>query len=140
MTNLIEKALLLGFSIFLLTILTSLLIPLFGEVNEFNKNVKRDLEFNIAFIDEIDQAILYVITNPENNILKNVEYPSNFNITFLDSFVIFDFLIENNVINKILMYNTSFYNSKFHDLLPQTYLLNIKSQYSYIVINFSEIL
>ena len=140
MTNLIEKVLLLGFSIFLLTILTSLLIPLFGEVNEFNKNVKRDLEFNIAFIDEIDQAILYVINNPEDIILKNVEYPRNFNITFLDSFIIFDFLIENNVINKILMYNTSFYNCKFQDFPPQTYLLNIKSQYSYIVINFSEII
>ena len=140
MTNLIEKALLLGFSIFLLTILTSLLIPLFGEVNEFNKNVKRDLEFNIAFIDEIDQAVWYIINNPENIYLKNVEYPSNFNITFLDSFIIFDFLIENNVINKILMYNASFYNSLFHDFPPKTYLLSIKSQYSYIIINFSEIL
>ncbi|HEA70376.1 hypothetical protein LCGC14_0563490 [marine sediment metagenome] len=140
MTNLIEKVLLLGFSIFLLTILTSLLIPLFGEVNEFNKNVKRDLEFKIAFINEIDQAVLYAINNPKNIYLKNVEYPSNFNITFLDSFIIFDFLIENNLINKILMYNTSFYNRKFHDFPPQTYLLNITYQYSYLVINLIEII
>ncbi|MHA2007450.1 MAG: hypothetical protein ACXABO_06905 [Promethearchaeota archaeon] len=139
MTSILEKSLLLGFSIFLLTIFSSILIPFLGELDEFNSGRKNDKDLYMAFIDEINYAILTAINNPEEPYINTVNYPSNFNITTQNRFVICEFLFENTVYDVILIYNTSFYNCKYHKIQPQTYLLNVSYKSTQLFINFTNI-
>lgn len=139
MTNLLEKSLLLGFSIFLLTIFSSLLIPFLNEIAEFNNNDKNELENYISFFDEINYAVLFVIDNPDQSYLKSIYYPNYLNITSFDCLIIFDYRIGLQTYNKVLIYNTSFYNSFYHNLYPQIYLLNISFLYSKIKICFNNL-
>ncbi len=136
MTNLLEKSLLLGFSIFLLAIFSSILIPFLDEIAEFNNKEKNDLGIYMDFLDEINEAILYIIDNPEESYLKDVQYPSNLNLTFFDSFFISEFILGSNTYNKVLSFNGSFFSSFFHDIPPQTYLLNVSYPFSKIIVNF----
>jgi predicted PurR-regulated permease PerM len=136
MTNLLEKSLLLGFSIFLLTIFSSILIPFLDEITEFNKQEKNTLETYIGFLDEINDAVLYIIENPEESYLKDIQYPSNLNLTLFDSFIISEFIIGSNVYNKVSSYNGSFINCFFHDFPPKTYILNVSYLLSNIILDF----
>jgi hypothetical protein len=136
MTNLLEKTLLLGFSIFLLTIFSSILIPFLDEITEFNNQEKNNLETYMVFLDEINDAILYIIENPEDSYLKDIQYPSNLNLTFFDSFFISEFIIGSNTYNRVISFNDTFLNSYFNDIPPKTYLLNVSYPYSNIIVNF----
>ncbi|MHA1932900.1 MAG: hypothetical protein ACW96X_10190 [Promethearchaeota archaeon] len=136
MTNLIEKALLLGFSIFLLAVFSAILIPFLGELNEYNDNEQNEFENYTEFLDEINDAVLYVIQNPEKSYLHDIQYPKNLNLTFFDKYIISEFLIEGKIYSKALSYNTSFHNCFFHSLPPQKYLLNVSSPLSNIIVNF----
>ncbi len=119
MTNLLEKSLLLGFSIFLLTVFSTILIPFLGELTEYNENEKNKLKIYTEFLDEVNEAVLYIIQNPEGSYLQDIEYPSNLNLTFFNSYIISEFLIGGNIYSKVSSYNASFYNSFFHNLPPQ---------------------
>ena len=44
MTNLLEKALITGFGIFILTIFISMINPFIVQVSDFNENVNSDIE------------------------------------------------------------------------------------------------
>lgn len=136
MTNLIEKSLLLGFSIFLLTIFSSILIPFLNEINDFNAKDKPELDNYLDFFNEIDLAISFIIDNPDRSYQNDVSYPKDLNITVFDYFIIFEFNFRNDNISHILMYNVSFVNCFFHNLPPQMYLLNVSSTPSHIMINF----
>ncbi|MHA2282950.1 MAG: hypothetical protein ACXAC5_19080 [Promethearchaeota archaeon] len=136
MTNLLEKSLLLGFSIFLLTIFSAILIPFLDELTEFNENEKKELGKYIEFLDEINEAVLYVIQNPEESYLQDIQYPRNLNLTFFDIYIISEFLIGSNIYGKTTSYNASFENCFFHNLPAQTYLLNISYPLSNIIVNF----
>ncbi|GAG83814.1 unnamed protein product [marine sediment metagenome] len=139
MTSILEKSLLLGFSIFLLTIFSSILIPFLGEIEDFNISRRNDKESYMFFIDEINHAILSTINNPEELYIKTINYPNNFNITVHDYFVICEFLYENVFYDKILVYNTSFFNCNFHGIPPQTYFLNVSYQMTQIFIKITSI-
>ena len=136
MTNLLEKSLLIGFGIFSLMIFFSLIIPFLDQITNFKETRNSGLESYINFISEIDEAVQYVIRNPEKDFLREIEYPHKFNITFDEYFIICDFIIENKSYNKILVYNTSFYYNFFHDIPPQLYLLNVSYSSSLIIVNF----
>ncbi len=139
MTNLLEKSLLLGFSIFLLAIFASILIPFLNEVNVFNNKKNADLDRYTFFFDEIDSAVLYVINNPDESYQKDIQYPSNLNITFIESFVIYEFAYEEDKFSKVLIYNTSFFNRFYHDITPQIYLLNVSYELSHIIVDFIQL-
>jgi len=136
MTNLLEKSLLLGFSIFLLTIFSSILIPFLNEINDFNSREKDDLDSYMDFFDEIDSAVLYIINNPNKCYQKDIKYPSDLNITFIENFVIYEFVFGDDKFNKALVYNASFLNCFFHNITPQIYLLNVSCTLSHIIIDF----
>ncbi|MFW9772246.1 MAG: hypothetical protein ACFFEO_08785 [Candidatus Thorarchaeota archaeon] len=139
MTNLLEKSLLLGFSIFTLMIFSSLLIPFLDEINNFKVNGDHELESYIRFTDEINQAVQYTIDHPENTYLKNVNYPNNFNITILDFFIICEFIIDRESFDRVLIYNASFHHCMYQNVPPQLYLLNVSFQSSYIFLSFNYI-
>ncbi|MHA1884002.1 MAG: hypothetical protein ACXAAI_02980 [Promethearchaeota archaeon] len=134
MTTLVEKALLLGFSIFALIVFSSILIPFFQEINDFNNN-RDELDSYFEFIDEIDLAVLYIIDAPNQVYLKDIEYPKNFNITFNDCYINYQFIFEGNTFSKVSIHNSSFLTKIFQNLPPQTYLLNVSYQYSLIFVN-----
>jgi hypothetical protein len=75
MTNLLEKALLTGFGVFILIIFISLINPFILSISEFNSSIKNDVEKYNNFFNEVDTAILFVIANPEVNYLNIIEYP-----------------------------------------------------------------
>ncbi|KKM64006.1 hypothetical protein LCGC14_1505740 [marine sediment metagenome] len=135
MTNLLEKSLLIGFGILVLTIFSSIITPFLAKIVEFNENEKNDLESYMIFINEIDLAIIYVIQNPNELYLKKIEYPSNLNISFYDHFAEYEFIIDKKIYNKIFIYNKTFINSYFRGIPPQTYLLNASYHSSFIGIN-----
>jgi hypothetical protein len=134
MTNLIEKTLLIGFGIFTLTIFSSILIPFYARITEFNYNEKNNLESYIIIIDEINQGIEYVVQNTDERYLKTIEYPNDLNISFYGQIAKFEFIIEEKVYYKIIEYNGTFINRNFCQILPQTYLLNISRCSVYIKI------
>ncbi|MHA2398185.1 MAG: hypothetical protein ACXADU_04780 [Promethearchaeota archaeon] len=134
MTTLVEKALLLGFSIFALIVFSSILIPFFQEINDFNNN-RDELDSYFEFIDEIDLAVLYIIDDPNQVYLKVIEYPKNFNITINDCYINYQFIFEENTISKVSIHNSSFLTKIFQNIPPQTYLLNVSYQHTLIFVN-----
>ena len=136
MTNLIEKALLLGFSIFLLAIFSSILIPFLDEIHDFNKSNKHNLDSYLGFFDEVELAVDFIIDNPTKSYQNDIYYPKDLNITIFDCFIIFEFQYRDDNFNHVLVYNISFVNCYFHNFPPQVYLLNVSSTSSYIMIDF----
>jgi len=136
MTNLFEKSLLLGFSIFLLTIFSSILIPFLNEITDYNNRDKDSLDNYMVLFDEIDSAILYIISNPVKCYQKDIKYPSDLNITFIENFFIYEFVFGDDKFNKVIVYNISFLNCFFHDITPQIYLLNVSYALSHIIVDF----
>ncbi|MFW9894867.1 MAG: hypothetical protein ACFFD7_03600 [Candidatus Thorarchaeota archaeon] len=139
MTNLLEKALLLGFSIFLLTVFSTILIPYLNEFAEFNKRENKELDNYMNLINKIDDAVLYVIENPKDNFIQDIEYPGNLNITFIDVFFISEFLIGGILYSKTLSYNTSFNTCYYYNISPESYLLNVSYSLPYIIVNFNKL-
>ena len=136
MTNLLEKGLIIGFGIIILLIFFSLISPFFEKISEFNNNEENDIENYISFINEMDQAILYVIDNPEEDFLKSIEYPPNLNITLYNQYVRYDFIIGDEPQYEIIFYNESFIYNIFQDILSKTYLLNVSFALHLIKVQF----
>lgn len=87
MTNLLEKALLIGFGIFILTIFFILVAPLFGKITDFKENDKRDLD------DYNNDSIIIKFYENNENIEKdekiyfvNVEYLRYLEIFFKNTY------------------------------------------------------
>ena len=139
MTNIIEKSLLIGFGILILTIFSSIISPFLGKIIEFNKNEKKELETYTNLINEIDFGIIYVIQNPNECYLKKIEYPSNLNISFYGRFAEYEFILHNTISKNVIIYNQTFLRSHFYELPPQTYLLNISETSSLIRIRITYI-
>jgi len=133
MTNLLEKSLLVGFGAFILVIFSSLIIPLIGEIIEFDKNEKNDLESYLTLVEKIDQGVNYIIDNNDKEFLNQIQYPKDLNITFIDSYIIFNFLIDKNHYEKVIAYDEWLFNNSFYNLAPQIYLLSVS--YKRLLIN-----
>ncbi len=136
MTNLLEKALLTGFGLFILTIFVSLINPFIISISEFNSTIKNDVENYNNFFNEVDTAILFVIENPDVIYLNEIEYPRNLNITMTEDYVKYNFLIESEIQYKIYEYVKPFISRAYINLSASRYLLNISCNYNFINIQF----
>jgi len=136
MTNLLEKGLIIGFGIIILLIFFSLISPFLEAISDFNNNEENDIKNYISFINEMDQAILYAIDNPEEDFLKPIEYPSNLNITLYNQYAKYDFIIGDEPQYEIIFYNESFIYNIFQDILSKTYLLNVSFALHLIKVQF----
>ena len=132
MTNLLEKALLTGFGLFILTIFVSLINPFIISISEFNKTIKNDVENYNNFFYEVDTAILFIIENPDLIYLAEIEYPRNLNLTFTEVYVKYNFLIENEIHYKIDEYVKPFINCAYIELNESRYILNVSSDGNFI--------
>ncbi|MFX0042031.1 MAG: hypothetical protein ACFE8L_03885 [Candidatus Hodarchaeota archaeon] len=136
MTNLLEKGLIIGFGIITLLIFFSLISPFLETIANFDNNEENDIKDYISFINEMDQAILYVIDNPEEDFLKSIEYPTNLNITLYNQYAKYDFIIGDELLCEIIFYNESFVYNIFQDFISKTYLLNVSFVLNLIKIQF----
>ena len=136
MSNLLEKALLTGFGIFLLTAFLSLLTPFLGIIADFNRNQKDDLYNYSKFIDEFNYAVQQVITNPEVIFFKEIEYPVNLNITLENAYAKFYFLLGGDIQVNIIEFEVIFHPRLFQDVPPNTYYLSITTDLNYINVSF----
>lgn len=139
MTNLLEKSLLIGFGILILTIFSFIITPFLGEIIMFNQNEKKDFMSLRGFINEMDDALIFAIQNPKEGYLKEIKYPNNLNISFYDHFVDYIFINAEEIYEITKIYNGTFIKSYFREISPQYYLLNVSFQSSLIRINFVDI-
>ena len=136
MTNLLEKALLTGFGIFILIIFVSLINPFIINISEFNSIIKNDVEKYNTFFNEVDTAILFVIENSHVNYLNEIEYPRNLNVTLTEDYVKYNFLIESEMQCKIYEYVIPFISRTYNNLSSSRYILNISCNNNYINFQF----
>ncbi|MHA1349220.1 MAG: hypothetical protein ACTSPZ_00120 [Promethearchaeota archaeon] len=136
MTNLLEKALLTGFGIFILIIFVSLINPFIINISEFNSTIKNDVEKYNTFFNEVDTAILFVIENSHVNYLNEIEYPRNLNVTLTEDYVKYNFLIESEMQCKIYEYVIPFISRTYNNLSSSRYILNISCNNNYINFQF----
>ncbi len=137
MTNLLEKALLTGFGIFVLTIFLSMINPFITQISEFNGTIENDIIAYENFFNEVDIAVKFIIENPGAIYLSEIDYPKNLNVTFSDFYVKYDFLIENKLNYKIYEYNKPFINHFYRNLPSTTFILNVSCFQNFIAVIFN---
>ena len=133
----LEKALLTAFGIFTLILFLTLVIPFLGEISDYNKNDRCDLESYMTFFNEVDNAILQVIENPEEPSLNSVHYPENLNITFDNCYIKFYYLLEGKQQIKILEYEAPFFQCSYQNIPSKTYLMKVSYRGSSIEVSFT---
>ncbi len=137
MTNLLEKALLTGFGIFVLTIFLSMINPFIIQISEFNGTIENDIIAYEDFFNEVDIAVKFIVENPDVIYLREIDYPKNLNVTFNDFYVKYDFLIENKLNYKIYEYDKPFINLFYRNLSTTTFLLNVSCFQNFIAVYFN---
>ncbi|NHJ21455.1 MAG: hypothetical protein EAX91_10955 [Candidatus Lokiarchaeota archaeon] len=137
MTNLLEKALLMGFGIIVLTIFISLINPFIVQISDFNENNKSNIEQYENLFHEVDTGIKFIIENPNGIFSKPVEYPKKLNITLTDFYCKFEYIINDNYYYKIFEYLKPFIDNSYIDLPESSYILKISSSYNFVVVQFN---
>ena len=137
MTNLLEKALLTGFGIFVLTIFLSMINPFIIQITEFNGTIENDIIAYEDFFNEVDIAVKFIVENSDAIYLREIDYPKNLNVTFNDFYIKYDFLIENKLNYKIYEYNKPFINLFYRNLSTTTFLLNVSCFQNFIAVYFN---
>ncbi len=137
MTNLLEKALLTGFGIFVLAIFLSMINPFIIQISEFNGTIENDIIAYENFFNEVDIAVKFIVENPDEIYLREIDYPKNLNVTFNDFYIKYDFLIENKLNYKIYEYNKHFINLFYRNLSTTTFILNVSCFQNFIAVYFN---
>ena len=137
MTNLLEKALLTGFGIFVLAIFLSMINPFIIQISEFNGTIENGIIAYENFFNEVDIAVKFIVENPDEIYLREIDYPKNLNVTFNDFYIKYDFLIENKLNYKIYEYNKPFINLFYRNLSTTTFILNVSCFQNFIAVYFN---
>ena len=137
MTNLLEKALITGFGIFILTIFISMINPFLMQISEFNDNVNTDIEKYENFFYEVDTGIKFIIKNPNGTYIKEIEYPKDLNITLTGFYCKYEYVIGNKDNYKIFEYTKPFIDHSYIKLPTNNYILSISNIYNFIEIQFN---
>ena len=137
MTNLLEKALITGFGIFILTIFISMINPFIIEISNFNDSINLDIEKCENFFFEVDSGIKFVIENPNATYTKDIDYPKNLNITLTDFYCKYEYVIGNKIFFKIIEYIKPFIDHSYINLPADRYVLRISDLYNFIEVQFN---
>jgi len=136
MTNLIERLLLIGLGIFLLTFFISFAFPLINELDSYETSVGNELRECDDFISQIDAAIFLVIESPEDSVYEFITFPDNLNLSIYQTYITFEYYIEKVLIKNPKQYGVNFISRKFHDMYFSTYYLSVNWINVSISINF----
>ncbi len=125
MTNLVEKALIMGFGMLTLMIFFTASAPLLKEINNYNNNENEKLEDYMNFVDEINIAINHIIKNPKEFYTKRIQYPQNMTLIFRDKYAKFEILLDGELHTKILEFNESLKEKQYINISPSNYVLKV---------------
>ena len=137
MTNLLEKALVTGFGIFILTIFISMINPFIMQVSEFNSTIIDDIEIYEDFFFEVDTGIKFIIENPNATYIKNIEYPRNLDVILTGFYCKYEYVIGNKSNYKIFEYIKPFINHSYVNLSANNYFLSVSIVYNFIEVQFN---
>lgn len=137
MANMVEKSMLIGFGLFTLIVFLSIIQPFLGELLKFYDEDKQNLENIVNFIEEIDSAIIYIISNPEEVYEKELLFPRDLNITISGNEVGYNYLINNNVYSNSKKYGTIFHSVFYHYTTSTQYILQVFFESNYVRILFT---
>jgi len=137
MTNLLEKALITGFGIFILTIFISMINPFIMQISEFNSTIKDDIEIYEDFFFDVDTGIKFIIENPNATYIKNIEYPRRLNVILTDFYCKYEYVIGNKSNYKIFEYIKPFISHSYVNLSANNYILSISIVYNFIEVQFN---
>jgi len=137
MTNLLEKALITGFGIFILAIFISMINPFIIQVSEFNENINDDIEKYENFFFEVDTGIKFILDNPNSTYTKVIEYPNNLNITLAGFYCKYEYVIGTNYYYKIIEYVKPFIDHSYTNLPLNSYILKVSNIYNFIEVQFN---
>ena len=137
MTNMVEKSMLIGFGLFTLIVFLSIIQPFFGELLKFYDEDKQYLENIENFIEDIDCAIIYTISNPEEVYEKELLFPRDLNITISGNEVEYNYLINSNVYSNSKNYGTIFHTVFYHNTNSTQYILHVFFESNYVRILFT---
>lgn len=137
MTNLIEKALLIGFGIFITSIFLSFTLPYLDYILDYNNRLDDDLNDYLKLINDVDKGIIYIIDNPHSRYQKEIYYPSNLNTTIGNKIVNFEYYLQGEFTDITLKYNRSLISGRYDNLLPNSYVLNVYFEINLIKIEIS---
>ncbi len=130
----VEKSLLIGFGLLTLIGFLSIIQPFFGTLLHYYDEENQDIE---KFIEEIDQAITHIISNPEDIYEEELLFPKEVNITVSGYEVKYNYLINNIAYSNSKKYGTLFHTAFYHNLTPMEYILNVFFESNYIRIKLS---
>jgi len=135
MTNLLEKALLTAFGIFILVIFISIIFPFWDQIIDYKGNLEHDYELYSNIINEFDQGILFINENPNEIYQKNIYYPEKLNISTDGFYIKYEYIVKNIPSYNIHQYDRQFLHVEFKDLPSQIYILQIFYQLDLIEIH-----
>ncbi len=135
MTNLLEKALLTAFGIFLLITFISLIFPFWDQIIDYEGDLEQEYELYLNVFNEFDQGILFIIENPDEIYQKNIYYPENLNISTDGFYIKYEYLVKNIHSYNIFQYDRQFLRTEFKHLHSQIYTLKILYQIDLIEIH-----
>lgn len=125
MSSIVEKTLIVGFGLFILVILLSIVNPFINLFLQSYQNDKENLEIYNKTIDEIDAGIYYVLANPKNEYFNIISFPACMNISILRNEIIYSYKIDEKIISKHKLYSINFFKIVYKDYPPQNYSLRV---------------
>ena len=132
----VERLLLLGLGVFLLTVFLSIAVPFLYELESYDEKLGKQLiEYN-DFIEQIDGAIFALIENPSQYYNQPIKFPDNLNVSVYKNYVRYDYLLNNSVFDKNKQYGVVFNPKTYHNMVPITYRLIIYCENDTFFINF----
>ncbi|MFX1399011.1 MAG: hypothetical protein ACFFAS_18450 [Promethearchaeota archaeon] len=137
MTNILEKALLVAFGVFIITSFLWFLGPFLNIIIDFNNNDSQNITGYTRIINQIDFGINYIIDHPNETFSRTIEYPKELNITFFDNLAKFYYIIEGEIQIKIIEYTINFFHSSFNGITPGLYLLEVFFNLPFLYVNIN---
>ena len=132
----VEKSLLIGFGLFTLIVFLSIIQPFFGALLRFYDEDKQYLEDIETFIEEIDNAIVYIMSNPEDVYENELLFPRDLNITISGNKVEYNYLINSNVYSDSKNYGILFHTDSYHNTESTQCTLSVFFESNYVRILF----
>ena len=134
MTSLIEKALIIGFGIFIASIFISFIGPFLGHFLDYNNGLEDNLSDYIRLINDVDEGVLTVIDNRDYIYQKEIYYPESMNISIEDNYINFRYRIQDDTSDITIKYEIILKSCSFHNLAPNNYFYKVYFESNFIKI------
>ena len=125
MSNIVEKSLIVGFGVFSLIILLSVLNPFFNLFIQNYQDNNLTLENYNNLIEKIDAGVYYIMANPKKEHRDLIEFPPYMNISISKNEIRYKYKIDDRIVSKCKSYSINFFDIIYEGYIPQDYDLLI---------------